>query len=259
MFAENILKLINFNVENFDSIQTFLYIIIALSIILIVFWLVKDISSRIENKYLRVFLFLVVVFTNIAGFLFYLVLRPRETTQEKSERVMIGKTQETILLDNTITICPGCDSFNKRDFKYCVNCGRELKLACPQCKYAIQHYWNYCPGCKAILNAEEKVNIEKWNIFWKATTAISDLILNLIVKIIVTVVWIYKLISNKLDSYVHKFNSHWNLIGVDAVNVFPKHLNTSEATIHKFEDLKDHERAEHKKSNKKKRKRRKRK
>lgn len=256
MYAENILSLINFNVENFGAIQTFFSTIIILSVILLIFWLVKDLSSRVENKYLRILLFIFIILGNAPGFLFYLVLRPRETIQEKSERQMLGKSQESILLTETIVVCPHCQTFNRRDFKFCTNCCTELNLNCPKCNGEIQYYWKFCPQCKEVITTVE--NPQKLNINTRELTyKFIDLLLNLLVKIIVTVGWAYRWVSSKLDFNVGKFNLQEAVISNgNMVTTFPK--ANEHVEIHHFEDSKEN-RGDHRKSNKKRRKRRKRK
>lgn len=155
ILAENILKLINFNIQNFDLIQTFAYAIITLLILLILLWFVKDLTSRIDNRFIRVLIFLGVIGTNFVGIIFYIVLRPRETKLEKEERIAIGKKQELLYIDKDIIACPHCYSLNRAAFIFCYNCSTKLETRCQECKHLLQPIWNYCPYCQSKQNLSQ--------------------------------------------------------------------------------------------------------
>ncbi|MBP9758255.1 zinc ribbon domain-containing protein [Candidatus Dojkabacteria bacterium] len=138
--------------ENFDTIQTVIYSIITLLILLILFWFVKDLTSRVESKFLRIIIFISVLFTNILGFIFYLVLRPRETSIEREERLILEKRQEAILIIDNLVVCPSCSTLNKKEYTYCVHCGSNLEIRCFMCNFAIQPFWKYCPQCQKSIN-----------------------------------------------------------------------------------------------------------
>lgn len=209
MLAENILRFISFNMENFDTIQTAIYLIITLLILLIIFWFIKDLTSRVENIFVRVIIFLGVLITNIPGFIFYLVLRPRETNIEKEERIILEKRQEAILIEDNLVVCPNCTTLNKKEYSYCVHCSNNLDTRCKKCNFAIQPFWNFCPRCKNkiieqnhIVQKEKIINKFNHKIFLKPLlfiykslnkfkNSIEYFILNILVSILILLRIIY--------------------------------------------------------------------
>jgi RNA polymerase subunit RPABC4/transcription elongation factor Spt4 len=116
-------------------------------------WITRDIKNRTNN-------FLIQISSIILGLLFipgliiYLLLRPRETVDEKKSRNVIRKI-ELVAIESKLRTCSHCTTLNKMKFKYCVNCGTELKSECKECSKLIDPLWQFCPFCSTEILKEQ--------------------------------------------------------------------------------------------------------
>ena len=118
-------------------------------ILFVVTWLgmlsfvAKDASRRYFKKAKQISVVFLPLFLHLAGFLFYLFIRPSKTKAEKIYEENLLKLTEGELFS-----CPHCGSLLEKNFIYCPRCGKNVFTRCPNCGEPVKEDWNFCPYCK---------------------------------------------------------------------------------------------------------------
>ncbi|MFO0704936.1 MAG: zinc ribbon domain-containing protein [Candidatus Andersenbacteria bacterium] len=139
---ENLINIVN-NPWFFSSVAgIFGLYLVTLSVILAV-WTGRDIKQRTNNALARFFAPVFVLVFGFAGFLPYLVLRPRQTFAERAD-----ERRDVLLLIEAAKKfeCPQCFAVVDRDFAHCPSCNVEFKPVC-ECGEILNIAWKRCPYC----------------------------------------------------------------------------------------------------------------
>lgn len=111
----------------------------------IIGWAAVDATERFTSTWARIGAITLVIVVPLFGFLIYLVIRPRTSTEEEYwmdlERRFL-KFEAAGLED-----CPACGYELMPNFVHCPNCSRELRVKCESCEVFIEPLWNMCPFC----------------------------------------------------------------------------------------------------------------
>lgn len=108
-------------------------------------WTLRDISGRTQSTTLRMGASVLVAGTFIPGLVVYLILRPRQTLQDRFEMQL----EEGALLQELgrILSCPACSRAVKEDYVACPACQTQLKTPCRTCANPLSNSWRNCPYC----------------------------------------------------------------------------------------------------------------
>ncbi len=108
-------------------------------------WTYRDIERRSQNVAVQVLATLVVVLGFIPGILIYLLLRPRETVEQRYQR----EIEETYLAQElgAVPACPSCDRAVRDEFIFCPDCGASLRRTCGSCGRLVDADWRICAFC----------------------------------------------------------------------------------------------------------------
>jgi RNA polymerase subunit RPABC4/transcription elongation factor Spt4 len=118
--------------------------LLTLSVVLAV-WTGRDIARRTKNPMVRIFTPVFVFMFGFAGFLPYVVLRPRKTFEERAEE----RHEQALLAAATKGFsCPTCKASVEEDFAFCPNCNSEFKAVCA-CGSVLESNWKRCGYCGA--------------------------------------------------------------------------------------------------------------
>ncbi|MFH0830501.1 MAG: zinc ribbon domain-containing protein [Parcubacteria group bacterium] len=133
-------------------IGTFGLYLVTLSLVLAI-WTARDIRARSHSQTSRILLpFFVFVF-GFAGFVPYLVLRPRQTfverEQEQRDRLLLAEAAKKFE-------CPQCFAVVERDFAFCPSCKLEFRPVC-SCSAVLDPSWKRCPYCGTTILPELKL------------------------------------------------------------------------------------------------------
>lgn len=111
----------------------------------LVVWTYRDSVLRSRNPLMQVFSTLIVVLFFIPGTVIYLLLRPRETLDERQQRWIEDEylAQE---LDELLT-CPSCSRMVRDEWIYCPACRFQLRHACRGCGRLVETGWEMCAFC----------------------------------------------------------------------------------------------------------------
>ncbi|MBD3362190.1 hypothetical protein GF362_00545 [Candidatus Dojkabacteria bacterium] len=171
MKADEIFEIINFSKENIYFLLTSLLGLAILVYTVIIFWLISDIQKRIKHKVLRYTFYGIILSTILSGilgyiyfnpiaifitfgiFLFliiYLIFRPKEIIDVNHNQLY--NKNDVILFEPNLVHCKKCHFLNKKSYRFCTNCGRNLKFQCQQCNYEIDPIWHFCPNCQGRLD-----------------------------------------------------------------------------------------------------------
>jgi hypothetical protein len=100
----------------------------------LVVWTFRDMRARSRDIFAQLLASMVAAILPIAGFIIYLILRPRETLSEVYERSLEA---EALLQEiEERPFCPGCNRPTRKDWHVCPNCKQMLDLT-----------WNVCAFC----------------------------------------------------------------------------------------------------------------
>ena len=94
---------------------------------------------------MQVFSTLIVVLFFIPGVIIYMLLRPRETLDERQQR-WIEEEYLAQELDE-ISICPSCNHAVRDEWIFCPNCRFQLRRACQTCGRLVETNWEVCAFC----------------------------------------------------------------------------------------------------------------
>lgn len=108
-------------------------------------WTYRDIERRSSNIVVQVLATLVVVLGFIPGIVIYLLLRPRETVEQRYQR----EIEESYLAQelSAVPACPRCDRAVRDEFIFCPDCGTSLRRTCGSCGRLVDADWNICAFC----------------------------------------------------------------------------------------------------------------
>ncbi len=111
----------------------------------LVFWTLRDIRSRSQDRLVHILASLVVAVLILPGLVIYMILRPRQTLNEA-----YGHTLEEEALLSQIEdrpACPGCGARLRSDWQVCPNCHTRLRKPCTHCSRLMELPWQICPYC----------------------------------------------------------------------------------------------------------------
>lgn len=111
----------------------------------LVVWTYRDAVLRSRNPLMQVFSTLIVVLFFIPGSVIYLLLRPRETLEERQQR-WIEEEYLAQELDE-ILACPSCSRAVREEWIYCPTCRFQLRRACHGCGRLVETGWEMCAFC----------------------------------------------------------------------------------------------------------------
>lgn len=108
-------------------------------------WTFRDIGQRSTNLAVQVLATLVVVLGFLPGLVIYLLLRPRETREERYQR----EIEESYLAQElgALPACPRCSRSVRDEFTFCPDCGTTLRRACASCGRLVDIDWAVCAFC----------------------------------------------------------------------------------------------------------------
>ncbi|HLT18098.1 MAG TPA: zinc ribbon domain-containing protein [Thermomicrobiales bacterium] len=108
-------------------------------------WTFRDISQRSTNVAVQVLATLVVVLGFLPGLVIYLLMRPRETREERYQR----EIEETYLAQElgSLPTCPRCSRSVRDEYTFCPDCGTTLRRACASCGRLVDIDWAVCAYC----------------------------------------------------------------------------------------------------------------
>jgi hypothetical protein len=111
----------------------------------LIFWTLRDIRRRSEDRLVQILAALTVALLNFPGLVIYLILRPGETKDELYLRTL----EEEALLSQIEerTLCPGCSSQVESDWVVCAFCHTRLRKSCRSCGKLLELPWQICPYC----------------------------------------------------------------------------------------------------------------
>ena len=110
-----------------------------------VVWIARDIRDRSRDLITQMVAVLMVIVFSFAGWVLYLVLRPRTTLSDLYERQL---EEEALLQELTRQVaCPHCGVTVQDDFVVCPHCAAALKEPCGACGRALTVSWAVCPWC----------------------------------------------------------------------------------------------------------------
>src|SRR5690606_5310981 len=97
------------------------------------------------NAVMQVFSTLIVVLFFIPGVVIYLLLRPRETLEEKQRR-WIEEEYLAQELDD-FSVCPSCSHHVRDEWIFCPACRFQLRRPCHACGRLVESTWEVCAFC----------------------------------------------------------------------------------------------------------------
>ena len=134
---------------NTDRIFFFFLIYLGLSLagiwISLIFWTIKDITTRSRSWIARILAPALVLVFFIFGLVIYLLLRPKKTmedefTEKLSEEVLIQSLDKP-------SFCSGCQLEISSNWLYCPSCKKQLLKPCVKCGNNLDVSWELCPFC----------------------------------------------------------------------------------------------------------------
>lgn len=141
---QTVVRLLEFSIAILAAFSVALWFALAV-------WTYRDITRRSENIAMQVMATLVVVLGFIPGIVIYLLLRPRETLDERYQRAV----EEEYLAQElgSIPVCPNCERSVRDEFIFCPECGTVLRRSCVSCGRLVDADWNLCAYCGVDLPA----------------------------------------------------------------------------------------------------------
>jgi RNA polymerase subunit RPABC4/transcription elongation factor Spt4 len=114
-------------------------------------WTYRDIGQRTGNIAVQIVSTLVVVLGFLPGIVIYLLLRPRETLEQRYQR----EIEETYLAQELsgLPSCPRCARSVRDEFIFCPDCGTVLRRTCGNCGRLADVDWEICAFCGSDLPA----------------------------------------------------------------------------------------------------------
>jgi RNA polymerase subunit RPABC4/transcription elongation factor Spt4 len=110
-----------------------------------VLWTYRDITSRSRDVVVQVLAVALVLVFSFPGLLLHLILRPRQTLDEKYEQAL---EEEYLRRDvEERSVCPSCQRAIEDEFILCPHCRTNLRRRCNSCDRVVDLTWAVCPYC----------------------------------------------------------------------------------------------------------------
>lgn len=110
-----------------------------------VLWTYRDIHNRSRDVVVQVLAVALVLVFSFPGLLLHLILRPRQTLDEKYEQAL---EEEFLRRDvEERNVCPSCQRGVEPDFIMCPHCRTSLRRRCASCERVVDLTWSVCPYC----------------------------------------------------------------------------------------------------------------
>jgi RNA polymerase subunit RPABC4/transcription elongation factor Spt4 len=125
----------------------------------IIFWTLRDIRQRSQDRLVQILAVLTTAILNFPGLIIYLIIRPAETLEETyfstlEEEALLSQIEER-------TLCPGCGSQVEPDWLICAHCHTRLRKTCHTCGKMLELPWQICPYCgKSAPNASSESDLQ---------------------------------------------------------------------------------------------------
>jgi hypothetical protein len=111
----------------------------------LIFWTLRDIRSRSQDRLAQLFAVLVVAILNFPGVVIYLILRPPRTLDEIYQHTL---EEEALLTQiEQQPTCPGCGTHTHAAWQVCPHCHTRLRKPCNTCGELMELPWQICPHC----------------------------------------------------------------------------------------------------------------
>lgn len=110
-----------------------------------VLWAYRDIRSRSEDVVVQVLAVSLALLLPFAGLVLHMILRPRQTLNEKYERTLEEQYLRRDLEEPFV--CPNCQHGVEHDFILCPHCHTSLRRRCDNCHRVVDLTWSVCPYC----------------------------------------------------------------------------------------------------------------
>jgi hypothetical protein len=116
--------------------------VLLLSTVLAV-WTARDIKQRTRSPFARIGTPVFIFLFGFAGFLPYLVLRPRKTFDDVEDE---RREQLLLALPAQKTLCPSCKKGIGEEYAYCPHCQAVFRPVC-SCGATLEADWKRCAYC----------------------------------------------------------------------------------------------------------------
>jgi RNA polymerase subunit RPABC4/transcription elongation factor Spt4 len=110
-----------------------------------VLWTYRDINSRSRDVVVQVLAVGLVLIFSFPGLLLHLILRPRQTLDEKYEQALEEEYLRRDVEDKLV--CPHCQRGIEEEFIICPHCRTSLRRRCASCDRVVDLTWSVCPYC----------------------------------------------------------------------------------------------------------------
>lgn len=153
---DNILGTNSLN-QFFTYITAFVGAFLAALWLSLIFWTIRDIRSRSEDRLLHYLAGVLVGILNIPGLFIYLILRPAKTLDQAYQEAL----EEEALLTSIEAMrqCPGCGGRVEKDWQVCANCHTRVRKECHHCGKLLELPWQLCPYCaKSVPGAQPEIS-----------------------------------------------------------------------------------------------------
>jgi hypothetical protein len=125
--------------------------VLLLSTVLAV-WTARDIKQRTHSPVARIGTPIFIFLFGFAGFLPYLVLRPRKTFDDVEDE---RREQLLLALPAQKALCPSCKKGIGEEYAYCPHCQAVFRPVC-SCGATLEADWKRCAYCGADVPASAK-------------------------------------------------------------------------------------------------------
>lgn len=110
-----------------------------------VLWTYRDIRNRSEDVVVQVLAVSMALLLPFAGIVLHMILRPRETLNERYERTLEEQYLRRDLEEQHV--CPNCQRGIEPEFILCPHCHTGLRRHCGACSRVVDLTWSICPYC----------------------------------------------------------------------------------------------------------------
>lgn len=115
----------------------------------IIVWTVNDMRARSWDVIAAALAALLVAAVPFAGWVVYLLVRPKETLAEAYDRAL---EEEALLKDAGAHFhCPQCHAPAREEWAFCPQCQTQLLYACRHCGQNVRGDWKFCVYCRATI------------------------------------------------------------------------------------------------------------
>ncbi len=129
----------------FTYLTAFVGAFIAALWLSLIFWTLRDIRNRSQDRLVHYLATFVVAILNLPGLLIYLILRPPQTLEQTYQEAL---EEEALLASiEQLRQCPGCGGRIESDWQTCANCHTRLRKPCQNCARLLELPWQICPYC----------------------------------------------------------------------------------------------------------------